>query len=39
MGMPGVTILGDGHIALILDLLSLLEDLRRRRYHAGPVTV
>jgi hypothetical protein len=24
---------------LILDLLSLLEDLRRRRYHAGPVTV
>jgi two-component system chemotaxis sensor kinase CheA len=38
-GFAGVTILGDGHIALILDLLSLLEDLRRRRYHAGPVTV
>jgi two-component system chemotaxis sensor kinase CheA len=36
-GYAGVTILGDGHIALILDLLSLLEDLRRRRYHSGPV--
>lgn len=35
-GYAGVTILGDGRIALILDLLALLEDLRRHRYHAVP---
>jgi two-component system chemotaxis sensor kinase CheA len=36
-GYAGVTILGDGRIALILDLLGLLEDLRRHRYHVGGV--
>jgi two-component system chemotaxis sensor kinase CheA len=38
-GYAGVTILGDGNIALILDLLALLEDLRRRRYHTAPLPV
>jgi two-component system chemotaxis sensor kinase CheA len=38
-GYAGVTILGDGRIALILDLLSLLEDLRRHRYHTGAIPV
>ena len=37
-GYAGVTILGDGRIALILDLVALLEDLRRRRFHLTPAT-
>ncbi len=32
-GYAGVTILGDGRIALILDLAALLDDLRKRRFH------
>ena len=36
-GFAGVTILGDGRIAMILDLLALLEDLRRHRYHTAAV--
>jgi two-component system chemotaxis sensor kinase CheA len=38
-GYAGVTILGDGRIALILDLLALLEDLRRHRYQSSPAAV
>jgi two-component system chemotaxis sensor kinase CheA len=31
-GFAGATVLGDGHIALVLDVNSLIEDLRERRY-------
>lgn len=33
-GFAGATVLGDGHIALVLDVNSLIEDLRERRYRA-----
>jgi two-component system chemotaxis sensor kinase CheA len=31
-GFAGATVLGDGRIALVLDVNSLIEDLRERRY-------
>ncbi len=33
-GFAGATVLGDGNIALVLDVNSLIEDLRERRYRA-----
>ncbi len=33
-GFAGATVLGDGHIALVLDVNSLIEDLRERRHRA-----
>ena len=34
-GIAGATILGDGHVALILDVQGLAESARRRRTVAG----